>query len=391
MIPRSYKSLVSATIVLACQVIFSQTTDNYQPGPDSKTQPGVPKGEVIKLTFDKSKIFPDTTRDYWIYVPAQYNPDRPACVFICQDGIRWEAPTVFDNLIYKKEIPITIGVFVAPGVVKTANANGALDRFNRSYEYDGLGDGYARFILDELLPDVEKHTTTDGRPIRLSKSGNDRSIGGSSSGAICAFNAAWERPDAFTRVFSSIGTYVSLRGADRFPGLIRKTEPKPLRVFLQDGSNDQNIYGGDWGLANQMIERALKYANYEVNHVWGEGGHSGAQANSIYPDALRWLWKGWPEPVKAGQLPQERTGPLVTPQDKWELVGEGYRLAEGAVVNAKGEVFFDDIPESKIYKIGADGKPVVVVADSKRANGQAFGPDGRLYTVATGTQQVIAY
>ena len=168
MTQRSFKSLVFAIVLLAWQIGSSQTTDNYQPGPDSKPQPGVPKGEVIKLDFDKSKIFPNTARDYWIYIPAQYNPDKPACVFICQDGIRWEAPTVFDNLIYKKEIPVTIGVFVAPGVVKTANANGALDRFNRSFEYDGLGDSYARFLLDELLPEVETKKTSDGRVIRLS-------------------------------------------------------------------------------------------------------------------------------------------------------------------------------------------------------------------------------
>jgi len=192
-------------------VVSAQTTNNYQPGPDSKPQPGAPKGEVIKLSFDKSKIFPDTIRDYWIYVPAQYKPDKPACVFVMQDGIRWEAPTVFDNLINKKEIPITIGVFISPGVVKAADGNVALDRFNRSFEYDGLGDNYARFLLEELLPDVETKKTADGRAIRLSHDGNDRLIAGASSGAIAAFTAAWEKPDAFSRVFSSIGTFVDLR------------------------------------------------------------------------------------------------------------------------------------------------------------------------------------
>lgn len=375
--------------LLPCAAFAAEPT--FPPHPDSVAQEGVPKGETIRYEFTGSKIFPGTTRTVTLYIPKQYDPAKPACVHVNQDGVQNNAPVVFDNLIAKGEIPVLIGVFVTPGIVKTADGTKALDRFNRSFEYDGLGDAYARFVLDELLPDVERRTTSDGRPIRLSKSGNDRSIGGQSSGAIAAFNAAWERPDAFTRVFSSIGTYVSLRGADRFPGLIRKTEPKPLRVFLQDGNNDLNIYGGDWWMANQTMQRALTYANYEVKHVWGEGGHSGNQATAVYPDAMRWLWKGWPEPVKAGMLPQERTGPLINPDDKWELVGEGYRLSEGAVVNAKGEVFFDDIPESKIYRIGVDGKPVVVIADSKRANGQAFGPDGRLYTVATGTQQVIAY
>ncbi|MEN3335811.1 MAG: gluconolactonase, partial [Blastocatellia bacterium] len=153
--------------------------------------------------------------------------------------------------------------------VVAADSNTALDRFNRSYEYDGLGDHYARFLLEELLPEVEARKTGDGRPIRLSHNGNDRAIGGSSSGAICAFTAAWERPDAFSRVFSSIGTYVGLRGGDRYSTLIRKVEPKPIRIFLQDGSQDLNIYGGDWWMANQTMERALLFAGYEVQHVWG--------------------------------------------------------------------------------------------------------------------------
>jgi enterochelin esterase-like enzyme len=242
----------------------------YTPGPDSKPQEGVPKGEVMKFTFDKSKIFPGTWREYWVYVPAQYTPDKPACVYVNQDGIQNQAPVVFDNLIHKKEMPITVGVFVMHGRVLAENQEKALDRFNRSYEYDGLGDNYARFILEEILPEVETKKTSDGRPIRLSKNGNDRAIGGSSSGAICAFTAAWERPDAFTRVFSSIGTYVGLRGGQNYPTLIRKLEPKPIRIFLQDGSNDLNNYGGDWWMANQTMERALIFAGYEVNHVWGE-------------------------------------------------------------------------------------------------------------------------
>ncbi len=186
---RFFYSTVLIFLILSVSA-SAQTTDNYQPGPDSKPQVGVPKGELLKLTFDRSKVFPGTTRDYWIYVPAQYSPDKPACVFVCQDGLRYEAPTVFDNLIHKKEMPITIGVFVMPGVVKAADGNAALDRFNRSFEYDGLGDNYARFLLDELLPEVETKKTADGRAIKLSHEGNDRSIGGASSGAIAAFTAA---------------------------------------------------------------------------------------------------------------------------------------------------------------------------------------------------------
>ncbi|HWE35797.1 MAG TPA: SMP-30/gluconolactonase/LRE family protein [Isosphaeraceae bacterium] len=349
----------------------------------------VPKGEVQKYSFENSKVFPGTVRDYWIYVPKSYDPAQPACLYVNQDGIQYKAPAVFDELIAKKEMPVTIGVFVTPGRVKAPDGE-ALDRFNRSYEYDGLGDNYARFLIDELLPEVETKKTADGRPIHLSKDGNDRAIGGASSGAICAFNAAWERPDSFRRVFSAIGTYVGLRGANDFPTLIRKTEPKPLRVFLQDGSNDLNIYGGDWWMANQEMERALTFAGYEVNHDWGTGGHSGEHATRIFADAMRWLWKGWPEPIKVG-LGSPQLKEVLEPGAGWELVADGYKFTEGPAANDKGEVYFNDIPNDKTYKIDRDGKVSTFLSDSKRANGQAFGPDGRLYAVAGVEGQVLSY
>jgi len=262
------KNLIASLLLLFSVLAVAQTpTENYPIDPASVEKAGVPKGEIFSFTFDNSKIFPGTTREVSVYVPAQYRADKPACVYVNQDGIQWKAPTVFDNLIHQKEMPITIGIFITPGKVKAANPDAALDRFNRSFEYDGLGDNYARLVLEEILPEVEKKKTSDGRAIKLSQSGNDRAIGGSSSGAVCAFTAAWERPDAFSRVFSAIGTYVNLRGADRYPSLIRKYEPKPIRIFLQDGTNDQNIYAGDWWKANETMERALTFAGYEVNHV----------------------------------------------------------------------------------------------------------------------------
>ena len=350
----------------------------------------IPKGEVLRFSFAQSKIFPGTYRDYWVYVPAQYTPDKPACLYVNQDGIQWQAPAVFDKLIHAKEMPVTIGVFVMHGRVRAADTNSALDRFNRSYEYDGLGDNYARFLLEELLPNVETKKTSDSRAIRLSTNATDRAIGGSSSGAICAFTAAWERPDAFSRVFSAIGTYVGLRGGDRYSTLVRKTEPRPIRIFLQDGSNDLNIYGGDWWMANQTMERALTFAGYEVEHVWGTNGHNGQDGTKLFPDAMRWLWKDWPKPVGKGMgSPQLKD--ILIPGEEWELVSEGYRLTEGPVANAKGEMFFTDIPASKSYKIGLDRKVTEFIADTKRANGQAFGPDGKLYSVATGEQKILAY
>ncbi len=349
----------------------------------------IPKGDVTEYKFDKSKIFPGTTRSYWVYVPQQYEPTKPACVYVNQDGLQYNAPAVFDELIHKKEIPVVIGVFVMHGRVPAA-VPAALDRFNRSYEYDGLGDSYVRFLLDELLPDVESKMTTKGQPILLSKNGNDRGIGGSSSGAICAFTAAWERSDAFQRVFSAIGTYVGLRGGHQYPTLVRKYQPKPIRIFLQDGSADLNIYGGDWWMANQEMERALAFAGYEVNHAWGDGAHNSQHATQVFPDAMRWLWKDWPEPVKAGEgSPQLRD--ILEPGEDWQLVADGFKFTEGPAVNDKGELFFNDVPNSKTFRVGLDRQVSVFLDNNFKGDGQAFGPDGRLFSVAGGSEQIVAY
>ncbi|HQU41226.1 MAG TPA: alpha/beta hydrolase-fold protein, partial [Pirellulales bacterium] len=360
-------SAVSLAIVLALLPPPAHADD---------VQPTLPKGEVAKYTFESSKVFPGTVRDYWVYVPKQYDPAKPACLHVNQDGVQFNAPAVFDRLIEAKEMPVVIGVFVMHGRVK-APSEAALDRFNRSYEYDGLGDNYVRFLLDELLPDVEKRTAIDGRPVRLSREGNDRAISGSSSGAICAFTAAWERPDAFRRVFSAVGTYVGLRGGNNYPTLIRKFEPKPLRVFLEDGSNDLNIYGGDWWMANQEMERALVFAGYEVNHAWGDGGHNGKHATEIFADATRWLWKDWPQPIKAG-AGSSQLQDILLPGEDWRLVAEGYKFTEGPAVNAQGEVFYNDVPVSKTYKVGLDGGVSVFLNETQKGDGQRFGPDGRL-------------
>jgi hypothetical protein len=306
-----------------------------------------------------------------------------------QDGIQFSAPAVFDELIQKQQMPITIGVFVMHGKVKALTPD-ALDRFNRSYEYDGLGDGYARFLIAELLPEVERKTATDGRPMRLSRDPNDRTIGGSSSGAICAFTAAWERPDAFRRGFSSIGTYVGPRGGNDYPTLIRKTEPKPIRIFLEDGVNDLNIYGDDWWMAIQEMERALTFAGYEVNHAWGSGGHDHKHATEIFPEAMKWLWKDWPAPVKAGSGSQQLQEILI-PGEGWKPVPlvEGHHVVPHLIPSRTGEVFFADMGD--LYRVGLDGRAVseegfLVPQPSKH---YAFGPDGQLYASTLNSHKLI--
>ena len=389
----SMKTFAALSIAFALAgAAFAQKNPatDYPLTEDSKPHDGVPTGEVLKFTFAESQIFPGTTRNVTVYVPRQYDPAKPACVWVNQDGVQNNAPVVFDNLIAKGHMPVTIYIAASPGVVKALDPAKALDRFNRSLEYDGLGDAYARFVIGELLPFVEKQKTGDGRAIVLSKNGNDRCIGGSSSGAICAFTAAWERPDAFRRVFSSIGTYVGLRGGDCYPTLIRKFEPKPLRIFLQDGDHDQNIYGGDWWMANQMMERALTFAGYEVNHAWGTGGHDGKQAAAIFPDAVRWLWKDWPKEPQAG-AGSKQLQEILLPGEKWELVGEGYNRTESVACNAKGEVIFTDSDNQKMFKVGLNGKVAPDLTATKWGWGQAFGPDGGLYLIDGANGDLIVY
>jgi gluconolactonase len=376
--------LAAALAALLCPL---SAADDYPLTPDSKPQDGVPKGEVLKFSFANSKIFPGTTRDYWVYVPQQYDPAKPACVYVNQDGIQYQAPVVFDNLIAKGEMPVTIGVFVMHGKVMP-HSDQALPRFNRSYEYDGLGDNYARFLLEELLPEVETKKTSDGRAIRLSTDGNDRAIGGGSSGAVCAFTAAWERPDAFTRVFSSIGTYVGLRGGNEYPTLVRKYEPKPIRVFLQDGSNDLNIYAGDWWMVNQEMQRALTFAGYEVQHVWGDGGHNGKHATAIFPDAMRFLWKGWPEKVKAG-AGSSQLKEILSQGEDWQpeasagdlpVSARSVKRHDGSVYETMKHAYPQD-PGAVILR-PASGSPRTVDTGLGEPTGITLSPDQSLLYVA---------
>jgi gluconolactonase len=366
--------------------------DEYTPGRDSQRRGDVPHGAVTKYSWT-SKIFPGTVRDYWIYVPAQYNSAKPACVMVIQDGAgfvaedgAWRAPVVFDNLIQQKAMPVTIGIFINPGVLNAASPD-QQNRYNRSYEYDALGDRYARFLIEEILPEA-------GKKYNLSSDPNDRGIGGSSSGGIAAFTVAWNRPDAFRRVLSFIGSYTNLRGGDVYPALIRKMEPKPLRVFLQDGNNDLNIYSGNWYLANQSMASALEFAGYESTFVAGNEGHNSKHGAAILPDALRWLWADHPKPVSkpvASRGDRHFITSILDPDSDWEMVSQGHKFTEGPAVDRDGNVFFSDVGASRIHKIGVDGKVTLFKDDTGGANGLMFGPDGRLYAAQDGRKKIVAY
>jgi sugar lactone lactonase YvrE/enterochelin esterase-like enzyme len=362
----------------------------YTLGPDSQRQANVPQGVVTKYTWSTSQIYPGTTRDYWIYVPAQYTATKPACVMIFQDGGGmqdpnggWRVPIVMDNLIAKGDMPVTIGVFINPGVLTALSPDAQQNRYDRSYEYDALGDRYARFLIEEILPEVAKLYNISSDP-------NDRAIAGSSSGGIAAFNAAWQRPDAFHRVMSFIGSFTNLRGGDELATLIRKTEPKPLRVFLQDGSADQNIYAGNWFLGNQEIFSALQYAGYESNFVTGTEAHNSKQGGSILPDAMRWLWKDYPKPVATpAAVHALGASDFLDPASGWELVGEGYKFTDGAAVDKLGNVYFTDRPNNHIYKIDLGGKVSMWREDGEGATGMVFGPDGRMYLCEPARHRIV--
>lgn len=356
-------------------------------GTVSQDSPRTSTGDVVKGEFTSSKVYPGTWREYWAYIPRQLDRAKPAPVMVFQDGLQYNAPAVFDDLIQQKAIPPIVGVFVMHGRVKALSPD-ALDRMNRSFEYDAVSGDYARFLIDELLPHVAQ---THG--LVLSTDPNDRAIAGNSSGAIAAFTAAWQRPDAFRRVFSAIGTYVGLRGGNEYPVLIRKTEPKPLRVFLQDGRNDLNNYTGSWWIANQDMLSALEYAGYDVRHEWGDGEHNSKHATTIFPDVLRWLWRDWPAPIKANGEGKSRQDvfQVLIPGEEWQLVSEGHQFTEGPAAAPNGEMYFVDVRANRIHKVALDGKVSVFAEDTGGASGLMFGPDARLYAAAGGRKQIVAY
>ncbi len=266
--------------------------ERYIEQPEMRKDDSVPKGELREMGKFSSKIFGGTTRDWWIYIPAQYKAETPACVMIFQDG-QWAknyTPVVFDNLIAKKEMPVTIGIFITPGTF----ADG---RSNRSFEYDTLSDQYVRFLLEEILPEA-------GKTVKLKQNAASRAVAGISSGGICAFTAAWERPDAFSKVLSWVGSFTGIAtrlkdgrivqpGGDNYPSLIRKTEKKPIRVFLQDGTNDLDNEHGSWPYMNYAMNAALTYKGYEHFFVMGQGFHSDNHGRAIMPESLRWLWRDY--------------------------------------------------------------------------------------------------
>ncbi|MEA2707749.1 MAG: hypothetical protein QOF78_350 [Phycisphaerales bacterium] len=283
---------ILAIVVLTTLATRALAAEPYKLGPDSTTQPSVPQGEVTKYSWKSAKVYPGTEREYWIYVPKQYDAKKPACLMVFQDGQAYlrndiKAPTVFDNLIHQKEMPVTIGLFIMPGKL-SSTATTQQAKQQRSVEYDTLSDAYTRFLLEEMIPEVEKKYA-------ITKDPAGRAICGHSSGGICAFTVAWQRPDAFGKVVSHCGSFTNIRGGNAYPSLIRTTEKKPIRVFLQSGANDNDNERGNWPIANQDMASSLNFKKYDFQFVFGEGGHNLKHGGSIFPETMRWLWRDFPK------------------------------------------------------------------------------------------------
>jgi enterochelin esterase family protein len=283
---------------------------HYQLGPDSLIQDGVPHGEIRGPFTLPTQVFPGTQHTYWIYVPAQYDPAVPVSLMIFNDGQAFMAPegdahaqNVMDNLIYRREIPVMIGVFINPGRrpdQPEPNPRNWGDRdTNRPTEYNSLDDRYPRVIVDELMPVLYKQ-------YNIAKDPERHGIGGASSGAIAAFTVAWERPNDFRKVLSIVGSFTNIRGGNAYPDIVRKTERKPIRIFLQDGRNDNRGTGRnggpydearDWFLQNVRLMQALTARGYDVNYTWGMNKHGQKMGGAILPEMMRWLWRDHPVSV----------------------------------------------------------------------------------------------
>src|SRR5579864_6249163 len=391
-------------VVLLLGYVLAYAVD-YPLGPDSQPQSGVPKGSVAAYELQAGKFYPGTPHTYSIYVPAQYDAAKPTAVMIFLDGAAFlsdkvRVPIVFDNLIAKHDLPPVIGIFVNPGTLP-AISDQSQNRAERIFEYDSLGDRYSRFLLEELIPAVAKK-------YNLSNDPNDRALCGLSTGAVGAFMAAWNRPDQFHRVLSFIGTYVAMKGADGLPALIRKTEPKPIRIFLQDGKNDHIVpaepygtfYGGSWPINNQVMYEAFESAGYDAKLVIGDEGHNMKQGAAIMPDALRWLWRDYPNPIvvrepaamtQPGWDPRGKVYSTVSANKPWQQVGETYGSVTSPATDKEGNVFFADPARNHIYKSDPDGKVTVFKDHTSGAGALRVGADGKLYASEKVRKRVVAY
>ena len=292
--------------------------------PLSYQQPGVPSGTLSPKIAHTSKIYDGMKSDYWIYVPAQYDPHTPAALMVFQDG-EWyldrnsnnPALNVIDNLIAQKKIPVMICVFINPGDIEGSPGTATYksvkaysDKWQRTLKdsmrstlYDTVSDRYGRFLRDEVLAEVEAK-------YNIRKDAYSRAITGLSSGGICSFNAAWQMPDQFSRIISWIGSFTSIQwkedpavadsGQD-YPEKVLRESHRNLRVWLQDGSEDLELEKyGSWPLANLRLANALKLKGYDFHLSFGQGAHNSGHGAAEFPEEMIWLWRDY-DPSKTAQ------------------------------------------------------------------------------------------
>ena len=353
----------------------------YEP-PAIKLEDILP-GATKQFTFSQSKIFPGTVREVTVFIPAQYDGAKPACVYVKTDGFNPREKTLMETMIATKEMPVTVGVFVRPGDLP-APMKGTAGRRNRDFEYDGVSDNNVRFLTDELLPFIAKEYQ-----LNLSTDGNDRCISGGSSGGIAAFTAAWNRPDAFSRVYAASGSWVAFRGGHEFPTMVRKFAAKPIRAFLTTATRDMENVAGDWFLLDQEMDKALKFSGYDYQFRIINGPHVAGYMEN-WQEAMAYLWKGWPERVMAGPS-APRAQEILIPGEDWQLVADGFKSTRGPACNASGEVFFADTSNNKIHRIGQDGQVSVFVEDAAQAHCVTVGADGSLFTISEKTDNLMRY
>ncbi len=394
-IPNALRWLWSDQVSVPPVPIAVQDKTAWKPHADAMVRESVPHGKVEQMPTWESKVFENTVRDWSIYVPAQYDKAKPAALMIFQDGHsyvdvkgRFRVPIVFDNLIASGDMPPTIAVFINPGHDNSkGKPENAWKSSNRSFEYDSLGDRYARFLMEEIIPEVEKQFS-------ISKDPEMRAICGASSGGICSFTVAWERPDAFRKVVSSIGSFTNLRGGNLYPSYIRKTEPKPIRVYLADTSGDLNNPFGNWPLSNKLMASSLKYMGYDIRFDWDEGyGHNADHAGSHFPEALKWLWRKEKHQAALdtkGDLKGDMTLlHLLVPDKTWELVSDNLGFADAPCPGADGSFFYSDMKAPAVYKVNvSDGQRTELVKEA--VSGLKFGPDGLLYGCQGAKKRVVS-
>ena len=407
---------------------------DYSLGPDSQPQPGVPKGTVTRHVLAPGKYYPGTPHTYQVYLPAQRNESRSLPFMIFLDGSGYagdnvRVPVVLDNLIAKRDLPPMAAIFIDPGVMP-ALSDEAQNRYERIFEYDSLTPRFANFLVEELIPEVSKLSPLSSDP-------NDRGIAGLSTGGVGAFVAAWNRPDQFRRVITWIGSFGNFRGADRLPGLIRRTEPRPIRVFMQTGRQDLVNYAGSWYLENPRMAAALEFAGNDVRIELGEDGHSNRHGASMLPDTLRWLWRAYPQPITTGEaavpgngrglfaqlVPRRELVPpppnpavataaaqgrgapaagrgggprgavyaLISPDKLWERVGDAYKAVTSPAADKDGNVYFADPESGRIYRTDAAGAVTVFKTVTGGARALRIGPDGRLYAAQPAARRLVSY